>query len=110
MKNPTSHWLHQRITALIMVILLPWFLYYFILSDNQVLTENGILDPVNGLFLFLLLISALYHMVLGLLTIIDDYIHSQKLNHFLKTSIYLKAIAMGLFGATLIILLIQRSL
>jgi succinate dehydrogenase / fumarate reductase membrane anchor subunit len=110
MKNPVSHWLHQRLTALMMVFLLPWFLYTFIFSFSYHNSIQPIKSKVNIFLLFILLIIALYHMVLGLLTIIDDYVPSEKLNRLLKICIYLKAFLLGLFGSILLIILAQRSL
>lgn len=110
MKNPVSHWIHQRITALFMVFVLPWFLYKFIIPFSNKLPIPLKGHKVNLFILFLLLVTALHHMVLGLLTIIDDYVCDKKVNLFLKVLVYLKAAGMTLLGAFIIILLAQRSL
>jgi succinate dehydrogenase / fumarate reductase membrane anchor subunit len=110
MKNPVSHWVHQRITALLMVFVLPWFLYNFIFPFSKDLPIPLKGHKVNLFILFLFLVTALHHMVLGLLTIIDDYVHDKKLNLFLKVFIYLKAAGMTLLGALVLVSLTQGSL
>lgn len=104
MKNPVTHWWHQRMTAVSMLILLPWFTYHFVLS-NEKHQLSCLHSKPHLLLLFILLLSAIYHMILGLNIIIDDYIHHKNWNCALKVILYIKAVILFLVGSTLLALL-----
>jgi succinate dehydrogenase / fumarate reductase membrane anchor subunit len=74
-----AHWWAQRVTA---VALLPLSLY-FVLSvllltgANRAAMAAYMAEPWNAV-LFLCLIAALfYHLVLGVQTVIEDYVHNE---------------------------------
>ena len=80
MKSFTRHYVLQRITACILLALVPWFLWkLFFLKD---LTHQEIIKNIgnlySGLLLFIMLISGFYHGYLGIQTICIDYIQNQK--------------------------------
>ncbi len=80
MKSFTRHYVLQRITACILLALVPWFLWkLFFLKD---LTHQEIIKNIgnlySGLLLFIMLISGFYHGYLGIQTICIDYIPNKK--------------------------------
>lgn len=72
----TGHYIRQRVSAIALLFLVPWFLYSII----QVCTvgyEGAIIwisEPVNAVLLILTVSAALHHMRLGLQVVIEDYI------------------------------------
>lgn len=77
------HWWMQRVTALIMVPLLFWFIYIFFMSaflkDGQSYVDSFLSDPLKAIFFFCFIACALYHSVLGMRVICEDYIPNRYL-------------------------------
>ena len=78
-----KHFWRQRMTAAAMVPLAVWFAWSVAglagASEVQVLfylTRSAFGLPLNAILMGAFIIIALYHMVLGLQVIIDDYVHS----------------------------------
>lgn len=72
----TEHHIRQRVTALALLFLVPWFLYS-IIHACKAGYEGALVwasQPVNAILLILTLCAALYHMRLGLQVVIEDYI------------------------------------
>jgi len=80
MKSFTRHYVLQRITACILLALVPWFLWkLFFLKDLthlEIIKNIGNLN--SALLLFIMLISGFYHGYLGIQTICIDYIPNPK--------------------------------
>ncbi len=72
----SNHWLMQRMSALLMIPLFLWFVYFMIstarLSQDEILPLLQI--PYNALPMLLLMISGLYHSMLGMQVVVEDYI------------------------------------
>ncbi len=72
----TLHHVRQRVTALALLFLVPWFVYSIIHACKA--GYEGALtwaaQPVNAILLILTLCAALYHMRLGMQVVIEDYI------------------------------------
>jgi succinate dehydrogenase / fumarate reductase, membrane anchor subunit len=78
-KAGTEHFWHQRVTAIANVPLVI-FLIYFILSHlgaPRAAVVASIKNPLCAVTLCLAMISILWHMRLGLQTVVEDYIHSE---------------------------------
>jgi succinate dehydrogenase / fumarate reductase membrane anchor subunit len=82
-KHGTTHWWHQRVTALALIIILLCLMSSFI---TKVVFGNGFEDaedflrsPFAATMVILLLIAGFYHTVLGLQVIIEDYVHCEAL-------------------------------
>ncbi len=78
-KEGTSHWWHQKVTA---VALIPLFVvaiaYVISLVGSDYERVRYILSlPFTSLILLLLIGVTFYHMKLGLQVVIEDYIHSE---------------------------------
>jgi len=72
----TSDYIRLRVTAIALVFLVPWFLYSIVQACRA--GYDGAIDwvaqPINAILLILTLSAALYHMRLGMQTVIEDYI------------------------------------
>jgi succinate dehydrogenase / fumarate reductase membrane anchor subunit len=80
-KEGTEHFWRQRLTAVANIPLILFFVG-FIVSVNGADYETvraALASPLIGLVMVLVLVSALYHMRLGMQVIIEDYIHGELL-------------------------------
>ncbi|WP_410542625.1 succinate dehydrogenase, hydrophobic membrane anchor protein [Wolbachia endosymbiont of Tetranychus urticae] len=98
--NSVHHWWIQRISAVTLLFLLPWFIYLFSctfyvdspLSFNEKLFQ-AINHPLELLFFVILVFCIFWHAVLGMQVVCEDYIDSVPLRIFTITCIkYLSSI------------------
>jgi len=80
-KDGVHHWYAQRASALLLIGLLAWLLYSVLglESTGYAASRAFIAQPVNAALLSVLLIAALYHAMLGLQVVIEDYVHNRPL-------------------------------
>jgi succinate dehydrogenase / fumarate reductase, membrane anchor subunit len=75
-KEGAHHFIAQRVTAIALLFLVPWFLIS-LLSAVRGGYQNAIdfvANPINAVLLLLTVGSALYHMRIGMQVVIEDYI------------------------------------
>ncbi|QOD38702.1 succinate dehydrogenase, hydrophobic membrane anchor protein [Candidatus Wolbachia massiliensis] len=103
--NSVHHWWVQRVSALILLLLFPWFIYSFsnvfyadsLLSFNEKLFQ-AINHPLELIFFVILLFFIFWHAVLGIQVVCEDYIHSVPLRVFTITCIkYLSGVTYIVF-------------
>ncbi|MFP3035652.1 MAG: succinate dehydrogenase, hydrophobic membrane anchor protein [Wolbachia sp.] len=98
--NSVHHWWVQRVSAVILLFLFPWFIYSFscaFYADSPLSFDERLLraidHPLELLFFVLLLFCIFWHAVLGMQVVCEDYIHSVPLRVFTITCIkYLSSI------------------
>lgn len=104
----TGHFIAQRLTAIALVILGPWFAVSAALSvrdASYLATIDYLSNPINAVGVILLVAVGLYHMSLGMQEIVVDYIARP----FLKTLLLilnafaLLALAVGAIFAVLLV-------
>lgn len=76
-REGTEHWWMQRVTAIALLILGPWFLVSFAGLDNYDRVElvAWVGNPANTVMLLLASLTLAWHSMLGIQIIIEDYIH-----------------------------------
>jgi succinate dehydrogenase / fumarate reductase membrane anchor subunit len=76
-KDGTSHFWHQRLTAIALIPLVLWFAFGLasLPTDYDSLTAY-IQQPVIAVALILLIVMLFYHAQLGLQTVLEDYVSS----------------------------------
>ena len=96
-RRGVHHWFAQRASAVLLAILVPWALYAFAGLAGAAHTDAAefIARPWNATLLFLLLVALLYHAVLGLQVVIEDYVHRRAV----ELTLQLLARGLGLTGA-----------
>ena len=99
-KHGAAHFVTQRVSAIALIFLVPWFLISLIGAvrggyDGALL---WVADPINAVLILLAVGTALYHMRLGMQVVIEDYIarHSTKavlliLNTFVSVVLFAAA-------------------
>jgi succinate dehydrogenase / fumarate reductase membrane anchor subunit len=73
------HWWLQRLTAAGNLLLLAWFAISLILLPDLGFTSvtRWIAQPLVAIPLVLLAVSTVWHMVLGVQVMIEDYVHDE---------------------------------
>ena len=94
--NPSSHWLWQRITAVLMILIFVWLLFVFqnLLNNFQENFYVWIKKPLNLILFITLIIFVIHHSLLGMLNIFEDYIDSIKIKK--TASFFIKFISLVL--------------
>ena len=106
-----NHWITQKISALILLPLLCWFLFIFkdfINKDysSQILWMKNF---SNSLLLTFFIIIALFHLRLGLTVVIEDYIHNLKSKNFLLSLISILCLLFSVFTVIVIYMISVKS-
>ncbi len=75
-KSGTGHFIRQRVSAIALVFLVPWFLYALLhaASGDYDTARLWAGQPWNAMLLLITAGAAAYHMRLGAQTVIEDYI------------------------------------
>ena len=76
-KDGVGHWWAQRLTAMALALLTPWFV---IIALRQFGAEGeavraAIAQPLNATLLSAFVLSVFWHARLGLQVVVEDYIH-----------------------------------
>ena len=76
-KEGVHHWYAQRASAVLLVFLVAWLIYgvLSLAGGGYEASKAFIANPVNASLLGLLLVVVLYHAMLGLQVVIEDYVH-----------------------------------
>lgn len=99
-KSGVHHWLVQRISAGMLLLLLPWLTYSLLQLAGASYAEAQafVAEPWNATLLLLSLLLLLYHGMLGLQVVIEDYVHHRALElsmHFVLRAATLLAATLG---------------
>lgn len=84
-KSGTNHWWHQRLTALFMIPLTIWLIFFINSASKLDLDSLATImkKPYNTIPIIMLFVVALYHSMLGMQVVIEDYINCNSLRVFL---------------------------
>ena len=78
-KEGVHHWWMQRLTAIALVPLTLWFIISIasLTSASYAETVNWLSIPIVSIFMILLVSATLYHALLGVQVVVEDYIHQE---------------------------------
>jgi len=98
-KEGVHHWYAQRASALLLIVLVGWLIYAMVSLANadHAVASAFIGQPLNAAFLILLIVTMLYHAMLGVQVVIEDYVH----HPVLEVVLYFLSRAGALFGMAL---------
>ncbi len=84
-KSGLPHWRAERVSALFSLLLTPWLVWSLIQLAGTGHAEAAafLAGPLNASLLILSLACMLYHSLLGLQVVIEDYIHHHALSFVL---------------------------
>lgn len=78
-KEGTSHFIHQRVTAIALIPLCIWFVFSilsFVVSDDSSKLAAWLYSGFNAGATIFMLVALFYHAKLGVQVVIEDYFHS----------------------------------
>ena len=80
-KEGTHHFFVQRLTAVALIVLASWFLYFVIslMHADYLTASDAVAKPWNATLLIAFLVAMFWHAQLGVQVIIEDYVHSHAL-------------------------------
>jgi succinate dehydrogenase / fumarate reductase membrane anchor subunit len=79
-KTGTEHFWQQRLTAILNVPLIVYFIWFVLrhLGAKRADVMASLQNPLETVFLLLTLASVFWHMRLGMQVIIEDYVHEPR--------------------------------
>jgi len=99
-KDGTHHFWTQRISAIALLILTPLFIIPFAinLGDSFEAVRASYANPFTAIIAGLFVITAFYHLKLGLQVVIEDYIHGKAMRTGLLIGLSLFCALAGFTG------------
>ena len=99
-RSGTGHYIRQRVSALALLVLVPWFVIsgLFAMKGGFTSAQSWLAHPLNAIVVILTLGAAFYHMRLGMQTVIEDYIARTSTRQALL--VLNTFFAIGIFAAT----------
>ena len=99
-RSGTEHYIRQRVSALALVVLVPWFVISGLLAmkGGYDSAQAWLSHPVHAILVILTLGAAFYHMRLGMQVVIEDYLAKTSTRQALL--ILSTFFTTGLFAAT----------
>ena len=100
-RNGSRHWLAQRLTALALAPLSFWFLVAMAeqAGRGHDAVARWIGQPVTALALAALLGIGLWHALLGMESVLIDYLHAKRARALCLFALRLAALALAALGA-----------
>jgi len=99
-KEGVGHWCAQRVTALALIPLSIWFVasIVFLTDVDHATAMQWLGSPITLGLMALFLIALIYHAVLGLQVVVEDYIHGHATKLILLLLVQFAGFALGAAG------------
>ena len=96
-KSGTEHVVHMRLTSLALVPLTVGFVWIVLTLLGRSYDEAHayLARPMPGVVMLLMLLAGIYHMQLGMRTIIEDYVHGEHVKDWSLAANLFFCIAIG---------------
>ena len=106
-KSGVHHWWLQRVTAIALVPLSIWLLFFMgdLVHAGYPTVLAAIAQPVHAILLIVLSVCLFWHGALGLQVVIEDYVHSRWVEVTLQIALRFGAI-LGALACVLAVLAI----
>ncbi len=100
-KGGTEHWWTQRLSAISLAVLAPFFFIPFAIALGKPWVEvvSMYKHPFNAIVAALFMLAVFHHMRLGLQVVIEDYIHAPALRTGLLIAVKLGTLLLGFAAA-----------
>lgn len=99
-KHGFSHWWWQRVSAIALIPLSLWFVYYVVmlLGADYSTAQAWLSSPINATIMLLFVLAALFHGQTGIQVVIEDYIHAKWLNLTLLLSVKFASVVLAMYA------------
>jgi succinate dehydrogenase / fumarate reductase membrane anchor subunit len=89
-KQGTHHFIVQRLTAIALILLACWFLYFVVglMHADYLSATDAVAKPWNAMLLIAFLVAMFWHAQLGMQVVIEDYVHSHGLALTAQIAVY----------------------
>lgn len=80
--NGTHHFIVQRVSAVILIPLVLYFLYSIVRitgAHDYHAVQHWFSNPINSALVLAFVITGFYHAALGLQVVIEDYVHHEQI-------------------------------
>jgi len=106
-KEGVHHWWWQRLSAIALIPLSLWFVaeLVFLTDVDRATAIQWLGSPVTLGLMSLFLIAVLYHAVLGLQVVIEDYIHAKPAKLILLLFVQFAGFALATAGIVAMLLI-----
>ena len=106
-KEGVQHWWWQRVSAIALIPLSLWFVacIVFLLDADRATALTWLGSPVTLGLMSLFLIALIYHAVLGLQVVIEDYVHAKPAKLILLLVIQFAGFALAAVGIIAMLLI-----
>lgn len=76
-KDGVGHWWIQRLTAMALLLLAPWFAWLVLglIGADHYTVRQTLAQPLNASLLLAFVLSLFWHAQLGLQVVVEDYVH-----------------------------------
>lgn len=110
LKSAIQHWRYQRITAIILIPLSIWLLLFLNLAMHAPYAEtlSWLQSPLNALAILAWTVIVIYHAVLGIQVVIEDYVSNLTTRHLAIFATNLIFLLLGIAALLTIIILLTR--
>lgn len=104
-KEGVGHFIHQRITALVLIPITFWLCFSLALLPQMDYSTvlNWVQSPINSILLIITLIASAYHLQLGMQVIIEDYVSSYPIKLVAIVCVNLSCIMLAIMGIYLVL-------
>ncbi|MEK9874119.1 MAG: succinate dehydrogenase, hydrophobic membrane anchor protein [Pelagibacteraceae bacterium] len=98
MLNATKKWITLKVSGIILIPLMVWFLTKFVFLYDKEYSEVLVFftDNISKYTIFLFLVVAFIHSALEISEIFEDYIHEEKIKSVANKFLYFFAIIIPL--------------
>jgi succinate dehydrogenase / fumarate reductase, membrane anchor subunit len=99
-KEGVGHWWAQRVTAIALIPLSIWFVasLVFLTDIDHATAMQWLGSPITLGLMALFLVALIYHAVLGLQVVVEDYIHGHATKLILLLLVQFAGFALGAAG------------
>ncbi|MEM7432797.1 MAG: succinate dehydrogenase, hydrophobic membrane anchor protein [Pseudomonadota bacterium] len=105
----TGHWLIQRVSAVMIMLLGGWFIATLLgltgLENMEYASVKAFFSqPINAALIGLLTVTLAYHSSLGIQVVLEDYVHDRKLN---RVSLRMSQLAHSLVALACVVAIVR---
>jgi len=96
-----AHWWHERVSALAVFLLFVWFVVSLarLPALDQATIAEWLASPLAAAPMLLLVFTTFWHLQMGLIVVIEDYVHDEGGRQFWATMVKFAAILCGTLAA-----------